>query len=139
MTEYDSGKVAKIHQHLHSQLPAESALRVKALETLLVDRGLGSTATIDAWVEAYSEKIEPKRGAHVVAKAWIARKFTTNALLVHWSNCLMNRAELIGRKWCALVKTGNRPTCPPPWGACSPEKAQFLNFGNPHLVKVNLV
>ena len=75
MTEYDSGKVAKIHQHLHSQLPAESALRVKALETLLVDRGLVSTATIDAWVEAYSEKIGPKRGAHVVAKAWTDSAF----------------------------------------------------------------
>ena len=67
---FDAGKVAEIHQHLHSHLPSESALRVKALETLLVDKGLVNPKTIDAWVEAYTEEIGPKRGAMVVAKAW---------------------------------------------------------------------
>lgn len=70
MPEFDAKKVAEIHQHLHSQLPSESALRIKALETLLVDKGLVHPETIDAWVEAYTEHIGPKRGAHVVAKAW---------------------------------------------------------------------
>jgi nitrile hydratase len=55
---------------LHSHLPSESALRVKALETLLVDRGLVNPQTIDAWIEAYTEVIGPKRGAQVVARAW---------------------------------------------------------------------
>jgi len=70
MTDFDSDAVSKIHRHLHSHLPSESALRVKALESLLVDKGLVNSATIDAWVEAYSEEVGPKRGAHVVAKAW---------------------------------------------------------------------
>ncbi len=70
MTEFDSNAVSKIHRHLHSHLPSESALRVKALESLLVEKGLVDSATIDAWVEAYSEEVGPKRGAHVVAKAW---------------------------------------------------------------------
>lgn len=70
MPDFDAKKVAEIHQHLHSHLPSESALRVKALETLLVDKGLVNPQTIDAWVEAYSEEIGPKRGARVVAKAW---------------------------------------------------------------------
>jgi nitrile hydratase len=70
MTEFDSDAITKIHRQLHSHLPSESALRVKALESLLVDKGLAETATIDAWVEAYSEEVGPKRGAHVVAKAW---------------------------------------------------------------------
>lgn len=70
MPDFDAKKVAEIHQHLHSHLPSESALRVKALETLLVDKGLVNSQTIDAWVEAYSEEIGPKRGARVVAKAW---------------------------------------------------------------------
>ncbi len=70
MTEYDPDTVRKIHHHLHSHLPSESALRVKALESLLVEKGLVDSATIDAWVEAYSEEVGPKRGAHVVAKAW---------------------------------------------------------------------
>lgn len=70
MTDFDSNKVAEIHEHLHSHLPSESALRVKALETLLVDKGLVNPQTIDAWVEAYTEEIGPKRGARVVARAW---------------------------------------------------------------------
>ena len=70
MTQFDADKVAEIHQHLHSHLPSESALRVKALETLLVEKGLVNPQTIDAWVEAYTEEIGPRRGAAVVAKAW---------------------------------------------------------------------
>ena len=70
MSDLDAKKVAEIHQHLHSHLPSESALRVKALETLLVDKGLVNPQTIDAWIEAYTEEIGPKRGARVVAKAW---------------------------------------------------------------------
>ena len=53
MPKFDAGEVARIHQHLHSHLPSESALRVKALETLLVEKGLVNPQTIDAWVEAY--------------------------------------------------------------------------------------
>lgn len=70
MTNFDARKVADIHEHLHSHLPSESALRVKALETLLVEKGLVNPQTIDAWVEAYTEEIGPKRGAHVVVRAW---------------------------------------------------------------------
>ena len=70
MPDFDAKKVAEIHQHLHSHLPSEPALRVKALETLLVDKGLVNSQTIDAWVEAYTEEIGPKRGARVVARAW---------------------------------------------------------------------
>ena len=69
-TRFDADAVAHIHQQLHSHLPSDSALRVKALETLLVDRGLVNPQTIDAWVEAYTEQIGPKRGARVVARAW---------------------------------------------------------------------
>ena len=70
MPEYDSDKIAELHRHLHSHLPSEPALRVKALESLLVEKGLVNSRSIDAWVEAYSEEIGPKRGARVVAKAW---------------------------------------------------------------------
>ena len=70
MTSFDPDAVSKIHRHLHSHLPSESSLRVKALESLLVEKGLVDSTTIDAWVEAYSEEVGPKRGALVVAKAW---------------------------------------------------------------------
>jgi len=80
MTDFDADKVSKIHRQLHSHLPSDSALRVKALETLLVDKGLVNPSTIDAWVEAYTEEIGPKRGAHVVAKAWIDPEYRKRLL-----------------------------------------------------------
>ena len=51
-------------------LPSDPALRVKTLESLAVERGLVAPESIDAWIEAYSEHIGPKRGAKVVARAW---------------------------------------------------------------------
>ncbi len=80
MQDYDSDKVAEIHRHLHSHLPSEPALRVKALESLLVEKGLADSRTIDAWIEAYSEEIGPKRGARVVAKAWMDPAFKARLL-----------------------------------------------------------
>lgn len=70
MPSFDPDKITGIHQHLHSHLPSDSALRVRALETVLVEKGLVNSQTIDAWVEAYSEDVGPKRGALIVAKAW---------------------------------------------------------------------
>ena len=70
MASYDSDKVAKIHRELHSHLPSEPALRVKALESLLVAKGMVDRAAIDAWIDIYADEIGPKRGARVVARAW---------------------------------------------------------------------
>ncbi len=75
MATFDSRKIAEIHRHLHRNAPGEPALRVKALESLLVEKGLVDSRTVDAWVEAYADKIGPKRGAHVVAKAWTDPRF----------------------------------------------------------------
>ncbi len=60
------------HDHDHedgSPLP-EIALRVKALESILVEKGYVDPASIDAIVETYETKIGPRNGAKVVAKAW---------------------------------------------------------------------
>ena len=75
MSSFDSDTVAEIHRKLHSHLPSEPALRVKALESLLVEKGLVDSRTMDAWVEAYSDEIGPRRGAHVVARAWCDTEF----------------------------------------------------------------
>lgn len=70
MSDHDSDTIRGIHEHLHSHLPSEPALRVKALESLLVEKGLVDPRTVDSWVEVYTEEIGPKRGAQVVARAW---------------------------------------------------------------------
>jgi len=80
MPDFDADRVARIHEQLHSHLPSDSALRVKALETLLTEKGLVNPETIDQWVEAYSEQIGPKRGADVVARAWVDPEFKQRLL-----------------------------------------------------------
>ena len=58
------------HEHDHQAVPSDPALRVKALESLLVEKGLVDRATLDALVDAYEHKIGPRNGARVVARAW---------------------------------------------------------------------
>jgi nitrile hydratase len=70
MATFDSERAAALHRELHSHLPSDPALRVKTLESLAVERGLVAPESVDAWIEAYSEHIGPKRGARVVARAW---------------------------------------------------------------------
>jgi nitrile hydratase len=59
------------HQHAHegSELSGP-ALRVRALETILTEKGLVDPAALDLIVETYETKIGPRNGAKVVAKAW---------------------------------------------------------------------
>ncbi|MHA1190518.1 MAG: nitrile hydratase subunit alpha [Alphaproteobacteria bacterium] len=80
MATFDSESAALIHRELHSHLPSESALRVKALESLVVERGMVASETLDAWIEAYSEEIGPKRGALVVARSWTNPAFRQRLL-----------------------------------------------------------
>ena len=80
MTKHDSHIVASIHKELHSHLPSEPALRVKALESLLVEKGMVDSATVDVWIEFYTEEIGPKRGAEVVARAWTDPQFKAQLL-----------------------------------------------------------
>ena len=58
------------HDHPHTLLPSDPALRVKALETILTQKGLIDPAALDEIIETYETKIGPRNGAHVVAKAW---------------------------------------------------------------------
>ena len=58
------------HHHEHDNRYSDMQARVKALETLLAEKGLIDPAAIDAIVETYETKIGPRNGAAVVAKAW---------------------------------------------------------------------
>jgi nitrile hydratase subunit alpha len=58
------------HHHRHNAPLSDTALRVKALESLLIEKGLVDPAALDAIVETYEKKIGPRNGATVVAKAW---------------------------------------------------------------------
>ena len=51
----------------HHAVPADTALRVKALESALTQRGYIATETLDAIVDAYENRIGPQNGASVIA------------------------------------------------------------------------
>ena len=61
--------------HDHQELPSDPALRVMALESLLVEKGLVDPAALDALIDTYEHKIGPRNGARLVARAWVDPEF----------------------------------------------------------------
>ena len=59
------------HQHEHQAVPSDPTLRVKALESLLVEKGLVDPAGLDELIDSFQHKIGPRNGARVVARAWV--------------------------------------------------------------------
>jgi nitrile hydratase len=59
------------HDHHHDNVPSDIALRVKSLESLLVEKGLVDPAALDFLIDTYEHKIGPRNGARVVARAWV--------------------------------------------------------------------
>jgi nitrile hydratase len=57
--------------HDHQAVPSDLTLRVKALESLLTEKGLVDPAALDALIDKYQHKVGPRNGARVVARAWI--------------------------------------------------------------------
>ena len=58
------------HAHDHGSELSETQVRVRALESALIERGLVDPAALDALIETYETKVGPHNGARVVAKAW---------------------------------------------------------------------
>ena len=55
----------------HQAVPSDLTLRVKSLESLLVEKGLVDRQALDALIDTYEHKIGPRNGARVVARAWV--------------------------------------------------------------------
>ena len=68
------------HDHAHSHLPSDPELRVKAVETLLLNKGLIDSKTLDELIDTYENRIGPKNGAKVVAKAWVDPEYKKRLL-----------------------------------------------------------
>ena len=64
-----------VEKHSHSLLPSDPELKVKALETALVKRGLIDPAALDEIIDTYQNKIGPKNGASIIAKALLDKNF----------------------------------------------------------------
>ena len=68
------------HEHEHQAVPSDMALRVKALESLLVEKGVVDPAALDAIIDHFENKVGPRDGARVVAKAWVDPAFKESLL-----------------------------------------------------------
>jgi nitrile hydratase len=66
--------------HDHNAPESGPALRVKAIETLLVEKGLVDPKALDALVDTYENKVGPRNGARVVARAWVDPVFKARLL-----------------------------------------------------------
>jgi nitrile hydratase len=75
-----SADLAHAEDHVHQDVPSDVALRVKSLESLLVDKGLVDRAALDALVDMYEHKVGPRNGARVVARAWVDPAFKERLL-----------------------------------------------------------
>ena len=84
------------HSHDHTDPPSDPALRVKALESLLVEKGLVDPAAIDEIIETYETKVGPRNGAKVVARAWTDPDF--KSLLLSDANKAIHSIGYTGRQ-----------------------------------------
>ena len=67
------------HDH-HHKVPSDVALRVKALETALVKKGYVNPDTLDAIVDTYENRVGPRNGAALIARAWTDPEFKARML-----------------------------------------------------------
>ena len=59
----------------HTSPPSEMELKVKALESLLVEKGLVDPEALDELIDTYENRVGPQNGAKVVARAWTDPQF----------------------------------------------------------------
>ena len=94
--------------HAHTLLPSEPALRVKALETILVEKGLVDPAALDAIIDYYEHDIGPHIGAGLVARAWVDDSF--RAALLADADAEIDKLGHGGRQGEHVVVVENTPS-----------------------------
>jgi nitrile hydratase len=96
------------HDHDHGSELSETQRRVRALETILVEKGYVDPAALDALIETYETKVGPHNGARVVAKAWAEREYR-EWLLADGSAAIASLGYT-GRQGEHIVALANTPT-----------------------------
>jgi nitrile hydratase len=99
------------HDHHHDgdgqEPPSDMALRVKALESLLVEKGLVDPAALDAIIDTYEHKVGPRNGARVVARAWTDPDY--RARLMADATAAIAELDYEGRQGEHMVVVENTP------------------------------
>jgi len=131
------------HDHDHGAPPSDTALRVKALESLLIEKGLVDPAALDALIDTYENKVGPRNGAAVVARAWSDPAY--KARLMDDATAAITELGFTGRQGEHMVAVENTPqvhnmvvctlcSCypwtvlglPPVWYKASPYRARLV-------------
>jgi nitrile hydratase len=96
------------HDHEHGQEPpSDMALRVKALESLMVEKGLVDPAALDAIVDHFEHRVGPRNGARVVARAWTDPAY--KARLMADATAAIAELDYAGRQGEHMVAVENTP------------------------------
>jgi nitrile hydratase len=85
----------------------ETQLRVRALESLLVDKGLVDPAALDALIDTYENKVGPRNGAKVVARAWVDPGYKKR--LLENATSAIEELGFVGRQGEEIVALENTP------------------------------
>jgi nitrile hydratase subunit alpha len=93
------------HEH-HSEL-SETQVRVRALESVLTEKGLVDPAALDALIETYETKVGPHNGARVVAKAWSDAAYRSR--LLEDATAAISELGYVGRQGEHMVAVENTP------------------------------
>ena len=102
-----SGDHHHTHDYAHSHLPSDPELRVKAVETLLLNKGLIDSKTLDELIDTYENRIGPKNGAKVVAKAWVDPEYKKR--LLNDATSAIRELSYQGRQGENMVVVENTP------------------------------
>ena len=94
------------HDHDHSEL-SETELRVRALETILTEKGYVNPAALDLLIELYEKKIGPRNGVRVVARAWTDPQY--HARLMSDATSAIAEFGFTGRQGEHMVVVENTP------------------------------
>ena len=95
------------HVHDHGSELSETQVRVRALESALIEKGLVDPAALDALIETYETKVGPHNGARVVAKAWNDPEFA--ARLREDATAAIAELGYMGRQGEHMVALENTP------------------------------
>jgi nitrile hydratase subunit alpha len=95
------------NKHQHGSELSEMQLRVRALETVLIEKGYIDPAALDAVIEAYETKVGPHIGAAIVARAWTDPQF--KSALIEDATTAVQSFGLINRVGDHLIAVENTP------------------------------
>ncbi len=95
------------HDHDHASELSETQVRVRALESALVEKGLVDPAALDALIETYETKVGPHNGARVVARAWVDPEY--RAWLFADGGAAITSLGYVGRQGENIVALENTP------------------------------